>query len=353
MNYLCRFLCLVFSVLLSAAVFAKTEDGLYFSHHDWEIACDNTGTCRMAGYHNESLGDNGISVLLTRKAGKGTLVEGRLKLAEYNDEDREISESTSLLSMSINNKKFGSISSDNGFIFSQKQTLAIVKSLSGDSRILFQDKENQWILSDKGGAAVILKMDEFQKRIGTKGALLKKGDLSEIQVLKAKPIPVIKKPKLPVDTNIEKRIDEKRKPEIVSSLTKVLSEDEREDYCPRLRENKNEKINHIYMYPLNQKYSLVSTSCWLGAYNGGSGFWLMNADLTEAYTLITESGVNYSDGIIYESHKSRGLGDCWSSSSRIWNGFEFKLAESYTTGMCKLIEAGGAWTLPTKVSKIE
>lgn len=23
--------------------------GLHFSHKDWEIACDNTGTCRAAG----------------------------------------------------------------------------------------------------------------------------------------------------------------------------------------------------------------------------------------------------------------------------------------------------------------
>lgn len=24
--------------------------GLYFRHQDWELACDNTGVCRAAGY---------------------------------------------------------------------------------------------------------------------------------------------------------------------------------------------------------------------------------------------------------------------------------------------------------------
>ena len=27
--------------------------GFHFSHKDWEVACDNTGTCRAAGYHEE------------------------------------------------------------------------------------------------------------------------------------------------------------------------------------------------------------------------------------------------------------------------------------------------------------
>ena len=44
---------------------AQSANGLYFQHRDWEIACDNTGTCRAAGYHAEA-DDRRVSVLLTR-----------------------------------------------------------------------------------------------------------------------------------------------------------------------------------------------------------------------------------------------------------------------------------------------
>ena len=27
--------------------------GLYFQHQDWELACDNTGICRAAGYQTD------------------------------------------------------------------------------------------------------------------------------------------------------------------------------------------------------------------------------------------------------------------------------------------------------------
>ncbi|WGV54914.1 DUF1176 domain-containing protein [Stenotrophomonas indicatrix] len=33
-----------------AASAVDAPAGLYFQHHDWVVACDNTRTCRAAGY---------------------------------------------------------------------------------------------------------------------------------------------------------------------------------------------------------------------------------------------------------------------------------------------------------------
>ena len=41
--------------------------GLFFQHHDWVVACDNTRTCRAAGYASGD--DSTLSVLLTRAGG--------------------------------------------------------------------------------------------------------------------------------------------------------------------------------------------------------------------------------------------------------------------------------------------
>ena len=50
--------------------------GLYFQHQDWELACDNTGTCRAAGYQSDDDFEQPISMLLTRQAGAKSAVQG-------------------------------------------------------------------------------------------------------------------------------------------------------------------------------------------------------------------------------------------------------------------------------------
>ena len=59
--------------ILSAPLMAQ-ESGVSFSHEDWEVVCDNTLTCRAAGYSPEE--GKGGSVLLTRQADAGTSVSG-------------------------------------------------------------------------------------------------------------------------------------------------------------------------------------------------------------------------------------------------------------------------------------
>ncbi len=44
----------------------NTPAGVNFTHHDWELACDNTRTCRAAGYQSDD-DQLPVSVLLTRK----------------------------------------------------------------------------------------------------------------------------------------------------------------------------------------------------------------------------------------------------------------------------------------------
>ncbi|MGP9638233.1 DUF1176 domain-containing protein [Psychrobacter sp. AOP22-C1-22] len=46
------------------------------------------------------------------------------------------------------------------------------------------------------------------------------------------------------------------------------------------------------------------------------------------------------------------MGDCWSMKEWVWNGEIFNKTLEQTTGLCRLIEAGGAWDLPTYVSDV-
>ena len=364
------FLSLVYSIAFFNVAIAKPLEGLHFSHHDWELACDNTGTCRAAGYHVQ-YADNKLSVLLSRSAGKGADIQGVLKLAEDdNDEsntktgtNNSASAALNTLTMHINNKDLGEVRQGEAvYALSQKQTMALVKALSENSRIRFNAGEREWALSDKGGAAVLLKMDEFQKRLGTQSAAIRTGPDDESNVLKAIPMPVIKKPTLlsnskekntlnaRIKTDISTDINNERTMQIIKTLQENSTIDS--DECPELKPA-NFQADSLQVYPLNNKLTLLSVPCWRAAYNAGNVFWLMDRDLNRVHELITSSGSHYDNGEIHESHKGRGLGDCWNSTRSVWNGNTFVLAEEFSTGMCRLIEGGGAWKLFTKISKIE
>ncbi|MGR8935649.1 MAG: DUF1176 domain-containing protein [Gammaproteobacteria bacterium] len=66
--------------LLGAQAVPASE--LNFAHKDWEVVWDNTRTCRAAGYQNDD-DKLPVSVLLTRKAGPGEPVTGKLTIGDY------------------------------------------------------------------------------------------------------------------------------------------------------------------------------------------------------------------------------------------------------------------------------
>ncbi len=346
------------SVLLVAlfsslqCAYAAPVKGIDFQHENWQVACDNTRTCRAAGYQDDS-DNNPVSVLLTRKAEPRQAVQGELKLG---DDDRTQNIQTDFnVSMLINGKRFGNISiaaGDLSGVLSAAQVNALLASVRQDSRIEFVSNNNRWTLSDKGAAAVLLKMDEFQGRLNTTGALIKKGSLSEAKVLAALPKPVIVAAKVPAAN--PQKLSQQRIPVDIKTLQaglKATINPEKDD-CPMLTEPQ-EEATEITVIRLNDQKLLASTLCWHGAYNEGYGYWLINAKQPYAPVLVTASVSDYDEGTLYANHKGRGIGDCWSSDVWVWDGRQFIHTESSTTGMCKLVAAGGAWDLPTLVSTVK
>jgi hypothetical protein len=328
---------------------AGGESGIYFFHHDWEIACDNTRTCRAAGYQSDSVDESPNTVLLTRQAGPAQPIKGQLMIGDDYDMPSNMP-SKFKLSMSINGKINGDVivhkESRIGKL-SKEQVAALIAALSRNSTIEWLTENNIWRLSDKGAAAVLLKMDEIQGRIDTTGALIKKGPLSEAKVLPALSAPVV------VAAKVAKPEpgDGKLSPDKTQQLKEALRQTTNEEDCYKLFENETDE-SELSISRLNKSKLLVSALCWMGAYNSGHGYWMINDHPPYAPVLITTLGTGYGDGGIYASQKGRGLGDCWSSNDWTWDGNQFIHTASSTTGMCRGIAAGGAWSLPTIVSKV-
>jgi hypothetical protein len=74
--------------LCASLTAAGKELGFSFSQGDWEVVCDNTRTCRMAGYSSEDAddGERG-SVRITRAVGPDTPLEGEVTLADLNEDE--------------------------------------------------------------------------------------------------------------------------------------------------------------------------------------------------------------------------------------------------------------------------
>jgi hypothetical protein len=320
-----------------------------FDHQDWQLVCDNTRTCRVAGYQSDDA-ERPVSVLFTRKAGAGTPISGRVMLGDgWEDSMLDSLPAQFRVALWIDGKSQGerTVSKDVLEIeLTAAQVAALLKALARDTQIEFRAGKLVWELSDRGAAAVLLKMDEFQGRIGTVGAAFRKGKLSETKALPALPAPVVKAaalaPAKPGDAQfIAKHGD---------ALRKALRSVSDEDTCMDLHRT-GEEQEALDVVRLTKTTLLVSTRCWLAAYNAGSGYWIVNDTPPFRPELVTADATDFDDGVLRSTQKARGIGDCWGSEEWRWDGKTFVQTAISSTGQCKGF-AGGAWDLPTLVSEI-
>lgn len=337
-----------FAATASAAFPAIAAD-TSFDHEDWQIVCDNTRTCRVAGYQSDDA-EMPVSVLLTRKAGAGTAVAGRVMLGDgWEESTLNALPAQFRVALWIDGKAYGdrtvakdTLTAD----LTAAQVAALLKALTRDTRIEFRAGKTVWALSDRGAAAVLLKMDEFQGRIGSVGAVYRKGKQSEAKVLPPLPAPVVKAvalapAKLGDAQFIAKNGD---------AVRKALRSATDQDACQDLHETGDEE-QALDVVRLTKTKLLVSTRCWLAAYNAGSGYWIVNDTSPYRPELVTSDASDFDDGTVISTQKARGLGDCWGTDQWTWNGTGFVQTAASSTGMCKGF-AGGAWQLPTLVTEI-
>jgi len=342
-------LALALAFVTLAASAQKLERGKSFLHKDWQLACDNTGTCRAAGYHaDESDNTEGVSVLLTRKAGAREPVTGQLLLANYGDDASAAKlPKGSRLGMFVNGRAVGTVAwvaDSDGLALSPQQTQAMLKALLGTGSIVWKANGSEWTLSNAGATAVLLKMDEVQGRLGTPGALVKPGKGDEASVPAPLPAPVVK---AAATDDREVKLDARQKQQLLRALRAASGK----DGCDFLSDETPGGAD-LTVWRLNKDKLLASGVCWTAAYNSGQGFWVVNAREPYAPVLVTTEGTGYSAGTISSDQKGRGLGDCWGHDAWTWDGTAFVQTSVSQSGLCRGIAAGGAWTLPNWVTTV-
>ncbi len=365
-------------------------EGEGFVKSDWQLVCDNTLTCQAAGYTDDmTRSDNNkvASLLLSIKAGDKTAV-GQVQLNNWEDveQERQVNEQLSKtnyqVTLYLNNKSYGVVplSADRIGQLSPKQTQQLIQRARQNTQIHFRSGNLQWQVSDVGLAAILLKLDDVQGRIGSSLALVSKGANTKYKGL----TPAVATPKIyaahayPITeyTDFEHIIDGKINGMPTAEAYKYQQLNARydkqwqakmsawgmsaltqsdADTCDILTSDASwvDKKDKAWRFSaIDAKHTLASHLCWRGAYNEGIGYWLIDNANPSNPKLITTSGSDYDTGNLFSAQKGRGLGDCWYTQAWVWDGKGFAKTSEMTTGLCRGVQAGGAWKLPTYVSEV-
>lgn len=326
-----------------------------FTSQDWQAVCDNTLTCRLAGYQADNNSEFPVSVLLIRHAGANATVDGRVKLGGARENSNKALMQLGnrhRISLFINDKDYGEtrpFSSTAGDAeLTSAQVTALLEALTKSSKIELVIRNTRWRLSDKGASAVMLKADEAQGRVGTESAFIHTDGVTKpsSSVLSPKSIPsirmVLPNPKA-ASSNKKFVMRTSQLSELMKGTVKDVSSD-----CPSLSDKSPWRISR-----LNSKQLLVQHNCWAAAYNAGTGAWVINDTKPYDPKLVTTHATDYDKGQITSIQKGRGIGDCLSKTEWLWTGKDFEKSHESTTGLCRMIEMGGAWQMPTYVTDVK
>lgn len=322
----------LFLIALSAGAAGKAP--VAFTHNDWELACDNTLTCRAAGYQADTGEHQQVSMLIIRVAGPDTALDVQLQIGD--DDGVKGTLRFKVGKATVSGLEAGTAS------FTGSQVRAVLPELlKGDEATVTADGGKKWTLSLAGLNAVLLKMDETQGRVGTPGALVRKGARPESSVLPPVPMPVVNVPKPP-----------KARPGDDALAARIFPSLDLKDALEQCNNQEQVSAKSIEVNRLNERKVLLSLGCGVGAYNYATLLWIANDKPPYAPVSLEASGeFSDKDASVSSSMKGRGVGDCWSTETWNFNGKDFVRTGATGDGMCRGF-AGGAWALPRYVSRV-
>jgi hypothetical protein len=315
---------LLFGLALPLPTLAKV-----YTFKDWAIACDNTGHCAANGTQADD-GDNPVALLLERNAGPGAALTGQLEIGEL--ENGKIGP----LALRVGKLKWNGLISDQKFDVARTERLVAAMQEAND--ISLTDGKHQWTLSLAGLKAVLLKMDDLQGRIGTPGALVKRGSKPESSVPPAKPAPLVAPAPLPP----EQAGDKKLLPAILKQLAA------QKDECWTDLPDSDQPDSSLTR--LSSHLVLVLRECDRAAYQGSYKVWLANDKPPYApkpMQFTDEDGqptylmnASFDKGVLSSYAKGRGINDCGSGASWAWTGKTFVLMSAEIAPQCRGIPGG-------------
>ena len=314
------FFALLFIAVLPAHAISKTSNA--FSYKDWELRCDNTRTCRAAGYQPDNDTAPPVSMLLARIAGPDAAVQISLQVSSDNSTAKS-------MRLAVGNVVFPNLTFDTSTL-APDQVRTLLPELLKNSAAKVTAGAASWTLSLDGINAVLLKMDEVQGRLDTPGALIRRGNRAESSVYLPVAQPLVKNVQPAAAHATDAALGKLAFPSLDLSQAKVQ--------C-----NNKDSINAkaLEVHRLTETQLLLSLPCGVGAYNASTLHWVASDKPPYKSSPISANGdFDAATGSITSSMKGRGLGDCWSLQTWYFTGKDFVLTQESGDGMCRGFPGG-------------
>ncbi len=333
------------ALLCIAGHAAAGTDGITFSHLDWDLVCDNTRTCRAVGYNAAEGRGAPVSLLLTRAAGPDQPVRAEFRTERLDDMPDKLDAAP--LTMTIAGRPAGTLVARRdrpAGVLSRSQVDALLPALlaplpDGVGVLALSGPGGTWRVSGAGATAVLLKMDDVQGRIGTPGALVRKGSKAEAAVPPAPPAPVVAARPLPASFALPASR--------LSALAAVLRREPAGQDCEGL--DPAAPLELSARRPSGGKM-LVTALCHAGSRERVYALWIVNAAPPHAPVLVADDITDFSADKVRSVH---AMHECASREERSWTGSGFVLTRAYTSGQCAgRLFPYGAWELPAFVADV-
>ncbi|HEY8976415.1 MAG TPA: DUF1176 domain-containing protein [Burkholderiaceae bacterium] len=308
-----------------------------FDSQDWTVTCDNTRTCRAAGYSVEGSAMP-VSLLIARAAGPNAPVYGELQLGVL----AAGSVHPSSVSLAGNGKAAIAIRVDrnNHAELAASALIAILKSLSAGGDVIFSSGKSTWRLSGAGAVEALQKMDDAQGRSGGGSALIRKGPAGAGDVASAMAIPRMDAARIPTAPQ----------PDDAALAVRVLSAIQSTPDCPLLDDGASQSQGRLWHLDANRL--LVTQPCKGAAGATAQGWWLANRRPPYDARPLTYAGEFDGVASITARVPAGSSGDCATAQGWTWTGYRFEQTYAATGGLCRGVKAGGAWEIPSLVADV-
>jgi len=315
---------------------------------DWAMACDNRRHCEAIAYQSEESGSAPVTMWLSRDAGPHARVHIQF--------DTDESEDTKSLTLHLGPRQQLKGISPRKDLSPADTAKLLAYVLEGEEIVVAEgssasgnSSSKRWQLSLAGSKAALLKMDDLQGRVGTPGALVRRGkqdSKAESSVLPPIAAPKVKAHALPKPSAADQAL---LQPILDSIAPRECWDDIPDDSSPE------QSITRVSATEV-----LVMRECGRGAYQGGSGIWLAKSKppytpkrlvlpLTDGESTDYVMNANLTaEGRLSSFAKGRGISDCGSSFDWVWSGHGFELIEAWRSPLCRGFPGGGfglrVWT---------
>ncbi|MFM7027511.1 MAG: DUF1176 domain-containing protein [Chakrabartia sp.] len=318
---------------LAAAVATPARPGELKSFGDWTIGCDNGRACTAISLMEMESGENQLTVEISREADPLATVQLRIPNIEQAAPGAAVEllvdKDTALASVNL--------PKDGGPLLMTADP-ALIARLTNGQRLTLMSAQNGFLgtTSLNGLAAALDYMDRQQQRAGTVTALVLKGEGPANLVPKPPALPVLPPWRQGrADTLVLAEQD-------VQSLQARTGCDANGDAPLPLEASRLDGRNWLALLPCGSSpYNIVTTAVLISGKGKARRMKPAAFDIlpglgqADGPPLLSNAAWDPQAGELVSFAKGRGLGDCGSAETYIWDGRRFRLVTQVAMAECR------------------